>query len=645
MSLTGKVIAITGKLSKSRNEITKLIKDNGGIFVTTITKKVTHLVCPDPNLIEDGEKLKKAKSMGIQIVGEDFLTNVSDPSLKAEGNIPTTLAPTGCNTLEVQIKNDAISNQSNQLCQASGETQKMKLKGKKPAIELQIGSETKQKKAGVVVENIDKTIEEFTLFIERMTSSNSNLEKGTNFKAFMTKASDDFREILQLIYNEQMKFGITSKNVVKFEDTKYEDSHYVNMKLVDFLKQLVETELTGHNALKVAVSFLADYPDHRETLLSIFDKDLKIRFGLKSVNAIIPDFVPEFNVSLGNSYNDKTKKHIVSGDWYISRKLDGVRCITVVKVPLPFNGDVEKVVIECYSRGGLQFSTLQKVKDEIKSNLNEIVPEIITLPHAVEENMLKFALDGEMCVIRSDGSEDYKTIVSEIKRKNRTVENPRYLVFDLLTYSEFKNGVSEKERTFSERLKILKKFLPCYSYKKKNEKQKKRREDDTKFSIIKLLPQFPFTEDMFLMMSQEAETNGWEGLMLRKDAEYCGDRSNDILKVKRFETEEYEVKDVVFGEIGVINEGSGLQEQIETMVSVIIHHTGININTGNVDTNQVNVGSGFSQQERQMYYKNPELIKGKTISVQFFEKTNSKDGKESLRFPTFKGLHGKQRVI
>jgi DNA ligase 1 len=615
MSLTGKIIAVTGKLSMSRKEITKLIEDNGGIFVSTITKKVTHLVCPNPDSTEDGEKLKKAKAMGIEIVGEDFLSPYSTGATQSEKQIQ----------LKVQ------------------EPIKKKVKVEKaPSTQLQINSKVKSKT--ISPKETDKTIEEFTTFIEKMTSSNSNLEKGSNFKAFMSKASADFTEILQLIYNEQMKFGITSKNVVKFEETKYDDSHYVNMKLVDFIKQLVETDLTGHNALKVAVSFLNDYPEHRDTLLSIFDKDLKIRFGLKSVNAIIPDFVPEFNVSLGNPYNDKTKKHVESGDWYISRKLDGVRCITLVKVQLPFNDDANRVVIECYSRGGLQFSTLQKVKDEIRNNLANIIPHIVDLPNAVdEENMLKFVFDGEMCVIRSDGSEDYKTIVSEIKRKNKTVENPRYLVFDLLTYSEFKNGLSTKERTFNERLKILKQFLPSYSYNKTASETAS--EEDSKFAIIKLLPQLPFTEEMFLMMSEQAEKHGWEGLMLRKDAEYCGDRSNDILKVKRFETEEYEVQDLVFGEITVINEGSGLQEKIDTMVSVIINHTGMNVNTGELDVNQINVGSGFSQQERQMFYKNPDLIKGKTISVQFFEKTNSKDGKESLRFPTFKGLHGKKRVI
>jgi DNA ligase-1 len=155
-------------------------------------------------------------------------------------------------------------------------------------------------------------------------------------------------------------------------------------------------------------------------------------------------------------------------------------------------------------------------------------------------------------------------------------------------------------------------------------------------TTIQMLPQLPFTEEMFGAMS---------GLMIRKDAPYQGKRSNDLLKVKKFETEEYKVEDVVFGPIMVINEDSGLQETIEALVSVVINHKGLNTLTNAEDTKVINVGSGFSQQERVEFYNHPERIKGKVISVQFFETIRSKDGKESLRFPTFKGIHGNKRVL
>ena len=52
--------------------------------------------------------------------------------------------------------------------------------------------------------------------------------------------------------------------------------------------------------------------------------------------------------------------------------------------------------------------------------------------------------------------------------------------------------------------------------------------------------------------------------------------------------------------------------------------------------NIVSVGSGFSLDDRVKYYDNPETIIGKEITVQYFELSKDKDGKESLRFPVVK---------
>jgi len=63
-------------------------------------------------------------------------------------------------------------------------------------------------------------------------------------------------------------------------------------------------------------------------------------------------------------------------------------------------------------------------------------------------------------------------------------------------------------------------------------------------------------------------------------------------------------------------------------------------------SNPVNVGSGFTLDERQKFYANPTFIVGKIISVRYFEETPPNDeGKISLRFPTFVALHGTQRIL
>ena len=45
------------------------------------------------------------------------------------------------------------------------------------------------------------------------------------------------------------------------------------------------------------------------------------------------------------------------------------------------------------------------------------------------------------------------------------------------------------------------------------------------------------------------------------------------------------------------------------------------------------------------FYKNPDAILGKIITVQYFEETKNQEGGISLRFPTFKILHGEVRTV
>jgi DNA ligase-1 len=61
--------------------------------------------------------------------------------------------------------------------------------------------------------------------------------------------------------------------------------------------------------------------------------------------------------------------------------------------------------------------------------------------------------------------------------------------------------------------------------------------------------------------------------------------------------------------------------------------------------NIVRVGSGFTIEQRQEFYQNPKKILGKIITVQYFSESENQDGGISLRFPTFKILHGSIRNI
>lgn len=66
LPLTDKKIVITGTLSRPRNEIVKIIEDNGGVVQSSVSKKTDLLICGE----NAGSKLDKAKGLGIEVLSE-----------------------------------------------------------------------------------------------------------------------------------------------------------------------------------------------------------------------------------------------------------------------------------------------------------------------------------------------------------------------------------------------------------------------------------------------------------------------------------------------------------------------------------------------------------------------------------------------
>ena len=124
----------------------------------------------------------------------------------------------------------------------------------------------------------------------------------------------------------------------------------------------------------------------------------------------------------------------------------------------------------------------------------------------------------------------------------------------------------------------------------------------------------------------QAQDQGWEGIMIRNDVSYEGKRTKNLLKVKKMHDHEYRVKRIETGPFRVIDQETGLEKTVNTMTNVVIEHRG----------NEVSVGSGFTLAERGHYYTNPDDIVGHQITVQYFEETQDKEGNYSLRFPVVK---------
>ena len=247
---------------------------------------------------------------------------------------------------------------------------------------------------------------------------------------------------------------------------------------------------------------------------------------------------------------------------------------------------------------GKEFTTLNKIKYAIEAT-----------------GIINYVFDGEICLLDEDGNEDFQGVMKELRRKDHQIENPTFMIFDMIHKSEFDSGKSSDN--LSSRLQTLRTWLgPRYKTKE----------------TLRYLDQHIIQDGRhFDIWKQLAKDDSWEGFMIRKDVPYEGKRSKNLLKVKSFYDAEYEVLGWDIDTHEVVRDGKSVSM---TMLSQVwIEHK----------NHLVKVGSGFTQEQRLEYMDGSIL--GKTITVQYFEETKNQDGGISLRFPTVKVIHGEKREL
>jgi len=427
-------------------------------------------------------------------------------------------------------------------------------------------------------------LEKLQKFVDEMKSTSSLNEKKVIIDSI--KNNEFITSALNYTYDPYKKYYVTSKSCKKnsglFKYNLYND-------LFNLLDDLSNRVITGHDSIAAVNGFVTANTKYEDLIFSIIDRNLEIRASDSVINKVIPNLIPTFDVALATKYEPKFCD-FENEVWLGSRKLDGVRCII----------RKEQNSIIAYSREGNKFTTIQKVLDEVA-----LIPG-------------DFVLDGEICLMDKDGNEDFQGIMKQIKRKDHTIENPKYVIFDYLTLEEFAN--KEGTTKLQDRYTSLQR---CFKIS-----------DLTFTNILSLLSQIQITGiDHLSEMIANADANGYEGIMLRKNAGYEGKRSKNLLKCKKFFDAEYEVLDIEFDSHRVIREGK--EVVIPMLANVWIEHKGY----------RVAVGSGWNQEQRIRYQANPEQLLGKTITVQYFEETKNQEGGISLRFPTVKHVYENGRNV
>ena len=415
-------------------------------------------------------------------------------------------------------------------------------------------------------------------FIEDMRATSSSTQK-----VQIIKDADPFiHKVLEYTYNPFKQYYVTSKTCIKNKDKIDLIGNHNLFSVLDMLNTRV---VTGHDAIALVNGFAYSNSDG-ELIYKIIDKNLDIRAGDKVINKAVPNLVPTFSVALAQEYKGKCDW---DDRWYASRKLDGVRCLAVVDQ----NGDCT-----LYSRMGKELTTLNRVKEAIENT-----------------GIINHVFDGEICLLDENGNEDFQGVMKELRRKDHQIENPRFMIFDMIHKSEFDAGKGSTPLT--ERLRMLRAW------------------QGGRFTCAKTLQYVDQVQindnDHFETWNKISAEKGWEGFMLRKNVGYEGKRSKNLVKVKKFHDAEYEVIDYDTDTAEVVR--NGRSETIEMLSQVWIEHKG----------HKVKVGSGWTQDQRLQYMDGS--IVGKIITVQYFEETTNDKGGISLRFPTVKVVHGDKREV
>jgi DNA ligase-1 len=421
-------------------------------------------------------------------------------------------------------------------------------------------------------------------FTSLMAGSSSSLKKKQilldhSRDAFIIKA-------MEYTYNPYKKFGVHKKTADKNPSLSID----LYSDLWGMLDDLNERRITGHDAIAAVNGFTAQLGSaESDQVFAILDGDLKMRASGTLINDVIPGTIPTFSVALAQSYEPK-HADFDSETWYGSRKLDGVRCAC----------RKEGNSVTFYSRAGHEFTTLGRVADEVRK-----IPG-------------NFVLDGEVCLVDDKGTEDFQGVMKQIKKKDFTMPNPAYLLFDMLSLDEFDSEGLRCEAVLSSRLSRIDEALGTPGIDSR---------------ILRKVNQVVMNDETFGELTGQAASLGWEGIMIRRDVTYVGKRSRDLLKVKKFYDDEYVVLEAHMGPIRWVEGGKDVER--DCLSYVVIEHKGY----------RVRVGSGFSKEQRDEYYRNPAGIIGKTVCIKYFEETHNQLGGISLRFPTIKHIYEGSRDV
>jgi len=422
--------------------------------------------------------------------------------------------------------------------------------------------------------------------IRRLEADNSRLAKEAIIEDAMTQGLDEFFEGVQMALDPLVTYGVK-----QVPEATVNGQGLAWPVFLELANKLIARELTGHaarDAIELTMN-IATTEQWNMFYRRILIKDLRCGTSEKTVNKVAKQFpqytIPTFTCSLAHDSAKHEKK--MSGKKQIEIKLDGVRVITIVR------GNK----VEMFSRNGKQFHNFGHIITEIEAVL------------AVNPAPYDLVLDGEVM------SADFQDLMKQLHRKDGKQSTDAVLhLFDMLPLDKFKEGTWDKPQST--------RSLYTSHWVRDNAEQLAHVQaldwEDVDLDT-------PEGQERFVQLNKAAVDGGYEGVMIKDiDAPYECKRTHSWLKAKPFIEVTLEVIEV--------EEGTGRNKGKLGAVVCSGTDDGKDI--------RVNVGSGFTDDNRSVFWSSRNDLIGQLVEVRADAVTQNQDETYSLRFPRFKTFRG-----
>ena len=425
--------------------------------------------------------------------------------------------------------------------------------------------------------------------IKKLEADNSRLAKEKIVAQEAQANNAEFFQGCRLALDPMITFGL--KQIPEKTGTDGTGLHWDIF--TEMVQEFTSRNVTGNRARAMVerAMELATPDQWNFWLRRILIKDLRCGLSEKTINKVVEKhnveyIIPIFACQLSHDSSNHEDK--VRGRRLIEVKLDGVRVITIAYP----DGRVDQ-----FSRNGKELVNFPHIKDQISAAI-----KASDVDRAI-------VLDGEIM------SSSFQDLMKQVHRKDNVEAGDAVLnLFDLVDLDSFNAGICkirQKDRSST---------LAAWYNKRQH-----------------LMPNVTVVgqelvdldtdagQQRFKEINQQAIAGGYEGIMIKDpDAAYECKRTTSWLKLKPF---------------------------IEVSLEVVDFEQGTGRNAGRlgaiicegVDDGRrilVNVGSGFSDSDRDSYWAGRDKLSGQIVEVRADAITQNQDGSYSLRFPRFLRFRG-----